>query len=65
MNSTVKVILIWVLILVAAVGLYNFFAHRNTSSKTSLNLTELLNKVDQGEVTSVVVSGSNLTTEYT
>jgi cell division protease FtsH len=61
MNPTVKVILIWVLILVAAVGLYNFFQHGGNPAKSTLNFTEFLNKVDRGEVASVVVSDTNLT----
>ena len=60
MNSTTKTILIWVLILVAAVGLYNFVENGSASSAPNLNLTDFLSKVDQGEVTEVVVSGSNL-----
>ena len=61
MNSTAKTILIWVLILVAAVGLYNFIEHGGQRSISTLNFTEFLNKVDSGEVTSVVVSDTNLT----
>src|SRR5688572_9089657 len=58
--TTIKTILTWVLILVAAVGLYNFIERGSASSTRNLNLTDFLNKVDRGEVTEVVVSGSNL-----
>jgi cell division protease FtsH len=60
MNTTAKTILIWVLILVAGVGLYNFVERGSGSGTRNLNLTDFLNKVDQGEVADVVVSGSNL-----
>jgi cell division protease FtsH len=61
MNKTVKVILMWVLILVAAVGLYNLVEHGGSPATSTLNFTEFLNKVDRGEVASVVVSETNLT----
>ena len=60
MNSTVKTILIWVLILVAAVGLYNFVEHGGSSASASLDLTEFLAKVDAGEVAEVTINGSTV-----
>jgi cell division protease FtsH len=60
MNTTVKTILIWVLILVAAVGLYNFVEGQTPRAQV-LTLTEFLNHVDRGEVSDVVINGSNLT----
>ena len=60
MNSTVKTILVWVLILVAAVGLYNFVENSSPHAQ-SLTLTELLNHVERGDVADVVIDGSSLT----
>jgi len=59
MNSTVKTILIWVLILVAAVGLYNF-VEKGTASRTQLTLTEFMAKLEADEVLDVTINGSNL-----
>ena len=60
MNSTAKTILVWVLILVAAVGLYNFVERGTRYSPTLLTLTELIDKVDRYEVQDVTIRGSNL-----
>ena len=64
LNSTVKTILIWVLILVAAVGLYSFVEHSGNPGEM-LTLTDFLNKVEAGEVAEVEINGSNLKGEYT
>jgi cell division protease FtsH len=60
LNSTVKTILIWVLILVAAVGLYNLVENRGNSGKSSLLFNEFLAKVDEGQVGDVRINGSNV-----
>jgi ATP-dependent Zn protease len=59
MNPTVKTILIWVLILVAAVSLYTFI-ERSQQSTRVLSLDELIARLDRGDVTAVTVNGSNL-----
>ena len=64
MNSTVREILIWVLILVAAVGLYSF-VERSGSPGAMLSLTDFLNKVEAGQVAEVEINGSNLKGKYT
>ena len=64
MNSTIKTILSWVLILVAAVGLYSFVEH-NSSPGVMLTLTDFLNKVEAGQVAEVAINGSNLRGRYT
>ena len=56
MNKTVKAILIWVLILVAAVAVYSFLEHRPIDT-SMLNLTESLNRVDAGQVAQVTIDG--------
>jgi cell division protease FtsH len=60
MNPTVKTILVWILILVAAVGLWNFVEH-GRSGAPELSLTEFLSSVDKGEVAEVRVDGSSVT----
>mgnify|MGYP003575864204 CR=1 FL=1 len=64
MNPTVKTILSWVLIVVAAVGLYSFVEH-NSSPVVMLSLTDFLNKVEAGQVAEVAINGSNLRGRYT
>ena len=60
MNSTAKTILIWVLILVIAVGLYNFVERSSVNSPQVLNFTDLLNRVERGEVAAITIKGSDL-----
>jgi hypothetical protein len=60
MNQTVKTILVWMLILVAAVGLWNFVEH-GRSAPPELSLTEFLSRVDNGDVAEVKVDGSSVT----
>jgi hypothetical protein len=64
MNSTIKTILSWVLILVAAVGLYSF-VEQSSSPAAMLTLTDFLNKVEAGQVAEVEINGSNLRGKYT
>jgi cell division protease FtsH len=59
LNSTVKTILIWVLILVAALGLWNFVEKKSSAAPT-LTLTDLLTKVRNDEVSEVTINGANL-----
>jgi cell division protease FtsH len=60
MNPTIKTILTSMLILVAAVGLWNFVEHGRSGTPV-LSLTEFLSKVDNGDVAEVRVDGSNVT----
>ena len=60
MNSTVKTILIWILILGAAVALYNFVEKGTGGSPTKLTLTEFMDKLGAEEVKDVTINGSNL-----
>jgi cell division protease FtsH len=61
MNSTVKTILIWLLILAAAVGLYQIVERGGAGRQTTLSLTEFLSKVEAGGVSAVTIQGSNVT----
>jgi cell division protease FtsH len=60
LNSTVKTILIWILILVAAVGLYSFVEHNGNKNAQELDLTAFLTKVEEGQVLDVEITGSQL-----
>jgi ATP-dependent Zn protease len=59
MNPTIKMVLTWALILVIAVGLWNFVEHGR--SIPEISLTDFLAKVDNGDVAEVKVEGSNVT----
>jgi cell division protease FtsH len=61
MNSTVKTILVWVLILVTAVVLYTMVERGTAKPRAQLNFTEFLQRVDSGEVHDVTIRGSLLT----
>jgi len=61
MRSTVKTILIWVLILLVAVVLYNFVEKPTGSSPAQLSFTGFMSKIDADEVRDVTIIGSNLT----
>lgn len=67
MNTTVKTILIWVLILVAAVGFYSFVEGQNKRADGTLTLNELLNKANAipTEIAEVTINGSNITGKLT
>ena len=67
MNSTVKTILIWALIILAAVGLYNFVESKNSAATHKFNLTELLSKVkaEPTEVAGVTIEGTRVTGKLT
>jgi ATP-dependent Zn protease len=60
MNATVKAILIWTLILVTAVALWNI-VEKQKQSATALSLTEFLEAVDSKRVAEVTIEGSRLT----
>lgn len=59
MTSTTKTVGIWVLILVVAVGLYNF-VERSGPPVRVLNFTDLLTSVERGAVSEVVITGSTV-----
>jgi cell division protease FtsH len=61
MNSTVKTIALWILILVAAVGLYNLVESKGTGAKPPLDLTQFFEKVSKGEVADVEINGTKVT----
>jgi hypothetical protein len=61
MHSTVKTIAVWVLILVAAIGLYQFVElHQGGEQGRTLSLTDFLDRVQRGEVADVVIQGATL-----
>jgi cell division protease FtsH len=48
------------LILVIAVGLYNLVERSSVTPPQMLNLTDLMNRVERGEVAQITVKGSDL-----
>jgi ATP-dependent Zn protease len=55
MNATVKTILVWVLILVSAVTLWNL-VEQNKNHAAQLNLTELLALADAGKIEKATIT---------
>ncbi len=60
MNPTARTILLWVLILTIAVGLWNFVEHKSAPA-TRLTLTEVLTGIETGRIAEVTILGSQLT----
>jgi ATP-dependent Zn protease len=60
MNQTARTVLIWVLILVIAVGLWNLVEHKSAPA-TPFSLTDVLNGIDTGTIAEVRIAGSQLT----
>src|SRR5689334_10685944 len=49
----------WVLILVAAIGLWNF-VERKSSPAVTISLTDFVNRIENGNVAEVTIKGENL-----
>ena len=60
MNQTARTSLLWVVILVIAVGLWNFVEHKSEPS-TRFTLTDLLTGIETGRIAEVTINGSQLT----
>ncbi|HXG64163.1 MAG TPA: ATP-dependent zinc metalloprotease FtsH, partial [Blastocatellia bacterium] len=59
MNSTVRQIIFWVVIIIGAFALYQVFAGRTGARETTLSYSQLLDKVNAGEVKSAVIEGTH------
>jgi hypothetical protein len=60
MSSTIKVVLIWVLILVAASSLYHFVENSSETHMQIFDFTEFLENVQMGRVAEVTIRGQNV-----
>ena len=58
MNSTVKTIIFWVVILFAAVALWQVVKNANSGPKVQeINLSQFMTEVDQGTIKEINVTG--------
>jgi cell division protease FtsH len=60
MNSVVRPILFWALILIVGIGVYSFVEQRQETVRL-LNLTDLLERAKRGEIAEVKITGSHVT----
>jgi cell division protease FtsH len=58
LNSTVRQVIFWVLILGGAFFLYRFFAGANNPKEVKLTYSQLIDKVNAGEVTEATLEGT-------
>ena len=61
MNSTLKSLLFWMVLVVVGVLIWNFSTILTTKSENTLPFTQFLKQVDDGQVTSVVMVGHEIT----
>ena len=65
MNSTVKTVLIWVLMIGCVVSFWQVVARSTGGAHdTAISLTDLQNKADQGKISDVTVNGTEVTGKY-
>ncbi len=65
MNSTVKTVLIWVLMIGCLVSFWQVVARSTGGAHDSaISLTDLQNKADQGKISDVTVNGTEVTGKY-
>jgi cell division protease FtsH len=61
LNSTLKSLLFWMVLVVVGVLIWNFSTILTTKSESPIAFSEFLKKVDDGQVTSVVMIGHEIT----
>ena len=65
MNSTLKTIVVWVVIVVSLVVLYQVIRTAGGSKQEEeIKFSDFMNKVDQGDVKSVTISGAEVKGQY-
>ena len=65
MNSTFKTVAVWVVILLSLVVLYQVIRTASSSNKEEeINFSAFMNKVNQGDVKDVVISGAEVRGHY-
>src|SRR5207237_10541308 len=64
-NSTFKTVAVWVVILLSLVVLYQVIRTASSSNKEEeINFSAFMNKVNQGDVKDVVISGDEVSGNY-
>ncbi|MGH9855081.1 MAG: ATP-dependent metallopeptidase FtsH/Yme1/Tma family protein, partial [Blastocatellia bacterium] len=64
MNSTIRQVIFWVVIIGGAILLYRFFHNPTTNQPTPLPYTELLSKVKSGEVQTATIEKEKVTGKF-
>ncbi len=64
MNSTLKSLLFWMVLVVVAVLIWNFSTQLNRNPK-AITLTEFISRVDKGEVAEVEITGNEIKGRFT
>ena len=65
MNSTVKTVLIWVLMIACVISVWQFVMHSATGGHDSaISLTQLQDYADKGRVAEVTVNGTDVTGKF-
>jgi len=59
-NSTVKTIVVWVVILLSIVVLYEVIKSGGANKEQEINFSKFMNEVDQGNVKTVTIAGSEV-----
>lgn len=61
MNSTIRQVIFWVVIIVGAIFLYKIFHNTGGNPPTPLSYSELRNKIDEAQVKEAVIDRENIT----
>src|SRR5215813_12706790 len=64
LNSTIRQVVFWVVIIGGAILLYRYFHNSPTNQPTQLPYTELLSQVRNGQVTQATVEKEKVTGKY-
>jgi cell division protease FtsH len=64
LNSTIRQVVFWVVIIGGAILLYRYFHNPTTNQPTQLSYTELLSQVRNGQVTQATVEKEKVTGKY-
>ena len=64
LNSTIRQVVFWVVIIGGAILLYRYFHNPTTNQPTQLPYTELLSQVRNGQVTQATVEKEKVTGKY-
>ena len=65
MNSNVKTIIFWVVVVCMAVLLWAVVNHGHTKPDNALNFTEFLSDVEAGDIRNATINGTQVKGDYT
>ena len=64
MNSTAKTIILWSALLIAGVLLWQIVQRTQTGADQEKSFSEIMNKIDEGNVRSVEIMGSEVKGQF-